>query len=98
VDFRWQIALMRSDDFPLSEAQCDWYYQRSGTPVRSPYRLSSGWFEQARGGPYEAPNWVAEAGRDLVGESDESIRIALPHAALREGRRIGDLAHRGHCR
>ena len=91
ANFHWRIALMRPEDFPVSTAQCDWFYRRSGTHVASPFRLNSGWFEAERAGHYEAPNWVAEAGRDLLGETDERIRLALSHAAMREGRRIGDL-------
>lgn len=91
VAFEWRIALMRPEDFPSSRAQCDWYYQRSGTLMRSPYMLHSGWFEAGRRGHYEAPNLVAEAGRDLLGAEDDRIRLALTHAGLREGRTIGDL-------
>lgn len=92
VDFRWRIALMRPEDFPVSTAQCDWFYRRSGTHVGSPYRLNSGWFEPARAGHYEAPNHVAEAARDFLGETDDRVRLALTRAAVREGRTIGDLA------
>lgn len=91
VAFEWRIALMRPEDFPASRAQCDWYYQRSGTLMRSPDMLHSGWFEAERRGHYEAPNLVAEAGRDLLGPEDDRIRLALTHAGLREGRTIGDL-------
>ncbi|MBL9215707.1 MAG: disulfide bond formation protein DsbA, partial [Opitutaceae bacterium] len=42
-------------------------------------------------GDYRAPNYVAEAGREL-GVADDRIRLALARAALREGRKIGDLA------
>ena len=92
VDFRWRVALMRPEDFPVSASQCDWFYQRSGTHVASPYMLNSGWFEADRAGHYEAPNWVAEAGRDFLGEDDERIRLALSDAAMRDGRKIGDMA------
>lgn len=91
VDFSWRVALMRPEDFPVSTEQCDWFYRRSGTHVNSPYMLNSGWFEADRAGHYEAPNWVAEAGRDFVGDEDERVRIALANAAMREGKRIGDL-------
>ncbi len=91
VDFRWRVALMRPEDFPVSTEQCDWFYRRSGTHVSSPYMLNSGWFEAERQGHYEAPNWVAEAGREFLGEEDERIRVALSVAAMRDGRRIGDL-------
>ena len=91
VDFRWQIALMRPQDFPISRDQCDWFYQRSGMLVRSPRMLNSGWFEIERAGHYEAPNRVAEAAKDFLGETDERVRLALSHAAMHDGRRIGKL-------
>ena len=91
VDFTWQIALMSPGDFPVSRAQCDWFYQRSGTIMRSPFRLDSGWVEPARQGDYRAPNQVAEAARDL-GATGDTVRLALAHAAMREGQKIGDLA------
>ena len=91
VDFQWKIALMNPGDFPVSRAQCDWFYQRSGTITRSPYKLNSGWFEAELKGDYNAPNHVAEAGKDF-GITDDRLRHALTHAAVREGRRIGGIA------
>lgn len=92
VEFDWRIALMRPQDFPASTAQCDWFYRRSGgTVMHTPYMLNSGWFEADRRGHYEAAGHVAEAGRQL-GVTDDRIRLALAHAALREGRKVGDLA------
>ena len=41
VIFDWRIALMNAADFPETPAQCDWFYRRSGTVMRSPYLLSS---------------------------------------------------------
>ncbi len=92
VQFEWRIALMNPGDFPASREQCDWFYRRSGgTVMRSPFMLNSGWFEAARKGVYPAPNLVAEAGRDFGFEGDE-IRRAIAQAAVREGRKVGDLA------
>ncbi|AOS43242.1 DSBA-like thioredoxin domain protein [Lacunisphaera limnophila] len=92
AEFEWKIALMRPEDFPASLAQCEWFYQRSGgTVMHSPYRLNSGWFEAARKGDYTAPNLVAEAAKDFGFTGDE-IRLAIAHAALREGQKVGDLA------
>jgi predicted DsbA family dithiol-disulfide isomerase len=92
VTFEWKIALMDPGSFPVSRAQCDWFYQRSGaTVMRSPARLNSGWFEVARKGNYDAPNLVAEAGRQ-AGVTDDRIRLALARAALRAGQKIGDLS------
>jgi predicted DsbA family dithiol-disulfide isomerase len=91
ADFEWRIALMRREDFPVSRSQCDWFYRRSGgTVMHSPVMLNSGWFEASRKGSYDAPNLVAEAGRDF-GFSDDSIRLALAAAALSGGRKIGDM-------
>ena len=92
AEFEWRIALMNPSDFPVSRAQCDWFYRRSGgTVLRSPFMLNSGWFEASRQGRYEAPNLVAEAARDFGFDGDE-IRLALAHAGVREGQKIGDLA------
>jgi predicted DsbA family dithiol-disulfide isomerase len=91
VQFEWKIALMNPGDFPLSRTQCDWFYRRSGTIMRSPYMLNSGWLEPKRKGRYPAPNLVAEAGRDF-GFTDDRLRLALTHAGTREGRKIGGMA------
>ena len=91
VDFEWRIALMNPGDFPGSRAQCDWFYRRSGTIMRSPYKLDSGWLEPDRKGVYDAPNLVAEACREL-GCTDDRLRLALTRAGVHEGRRIGDMA------
>ncbi len=92
AEFEWKIALMNPEDFPVSREQCDWFYRRSGgTVMHSPIMLNSAWLQPELKGHYEAPNYVAEAGKDF-GVSDDTIRCALAHAALREGVKIGDLA------
>lgn len=92
AEFEWRIALMSPADFPVSRAQTDWFYQRSGgTVMRSPFMLNSGWFEAERQGHYEAPNLVAEAARDF-GFTGDAIRLALSRAAVRDGQKIGGLA------
>ncbi len=90
VQFEWRIALMNPQDFPVSQKQCDWFYQRSGTIMRSPFMLNSAWLEVARKGNYDNPSLVAEAARDFGFNGDE-VRRALSHAAVREGRKIGNL-------
>lgn len=90
VEFDWKIALMNPGDFPATRAQCDWFYQRSGAIMRSPFMLHSGWLEPERAGDYRAPNLVAEAAKDF-GVTDDRARLALTHAAMREGRKIGGL-------
>src|SRR5262249_26457079 len=37
VEFDWKIALMPSETFPVSRSQCEWFYRRSGTIMRSPF-------------------------------------------------------------
>ena len=82
---------MRTEDYPVSRRQCDWFYRRSGgTVMRSPVKLNSGWFESSRKGLYVAPNLVAEAGRDF-GIFDDTVRLALSNAALIDGRKVGDM-------
>ncbi|MBL9169638.1 MAG: disulfide bond formation protein DsbA [Verrucomicrobiales bacterium] len=87
VEFQWKLALMEPSAFPASKAQCDWFYQRSGTIVRSPFLLNSGWFEPDRQG-YPVPNLVAEAARSL-GIADDRVRLALAEAAVRQGQKVG---------
>lgn len=92
AEFHWKIALMSPGDFPVSREQCDWFYRRSGgTVMHSPFMLNSGWFELERKGNYTAPNLVAEAGKDLGFAGDE-LRLAIARAAVREGRKVGDIA------
>jgi predicted DsbA family dithiol-disulfide isomerase len=92
AEFQWKIALMKPEDFPVSQEQCDWFYRRSGaTVMHSPFMLNSGWLEADRQGHYEAPNLVAEAGKDFGFVGDE-LRLALSRAGVRDGRKIGNLA------
>ena len=87
ADFDWKIALMPPEAYPVSASQCDWFYRRSGTVMRSPFKLNSGWFEPELK-PYLAPNYVAEAARDF-GATDDQVRLAIAHAAEREGKKVG---------
>jgi predicted DsbA family dithiol-disulfide isomerase len=87
VEFGWKIAQMPAEAYPTSKAQAEWFYRRSGTIVRSPFMLNAGWFEPGRA-IYEAPNLVAEAAKDL-GVNDDRVRLALAHAAEREGKKVG---------
>jgi predicted DsbA family dithiol-disulfide isomerase len=85
--FAWKIAQMKAADYPVSPAQCDWFYRRSGMLMRSPFMLKSGWLEPVPEGAVVAPNLVAEAARDFGFDGDE-IRLALAHAGEREGKKI----------
>jgi len=87
VEFSWKLALMDASGLPVSRNQCEWFYRRSGTIMRSPFMLNSGWFEPELK-EYLAPNLVAEAARDF-GVADDRVRLAIANAALREGRMVG---------
>src|SRR5947207_1969924 len=88
VEFGWKLALMAASGLPLSRNQCDWFYRRSGTIMRSAFMLNSGWFEPGLK-EYLAPNLVAEAAKEF-GATDDRARLAIAHAALREGRKVGN--------
>jgi predicted DsbA family dithiol-disulfide isomerase len=87
VEFTWAIALIDESGMSKSEAQADWFYRRSGTIMRSPFMLSSGWMSGLK--EYLAPNCMLEAARDL-GANDDRVRLAMMEAAMREGRKVGD--------
>jgi predicted DsbA family dithiol-disulfide isomerase len=87
AEFDWKIALMPPEAYPTSRAQCEWFYRRSGSIMRSPFRLNAGWFEP-KIKQYLAPNYVAQAAKAL-GVADDSVRLALATAAEREGQKVG---------
>lgn len=91
VSFDWRVALMRPEDFPASREQCAWFYRRSGTVVGSPYVLNPGWVADGDRSGYITPNLVAEAARDFLPPGDDRVRLALAHAAMREGKGIHEL-------
>ncbi len=88
VQFQWKIALMDPSGLPTSREQEQWFYRRSGMMMRSPFMLNTEWYDPSLA-EWLAPNCVAEAAKDF-GISDDRVRLALAHAALREGREIGD--------
>jgi predicted DsbA family dithiol-disulfide isomerase len=88
VDFQWKIALMDKTGLPTSREQHEWYYRRSGTLMRSQFKLNADWADFGAA-EYLAPNCIAEAAKDF-GISDDRVRLAIAHAALREGKKIGD--------
>ena len=87
VEFTWKIALMPPEAYPVSKAQCEWFYRRSGSIMRSPFMLNSGWFEPEEK-QYLAPNYVAQAAKDF-NVTDDRVRLALAKAAMREGKKVG---------
>ena len=84
-----KIALLDKTGLPLSRAQEEWFYRRSGTIMRSPFMLSSAWYDEPIRAEYLAPNCVAEAAKDF-GLTDDRVRLALAYAGLREGKRFGE--------
>ena len=87
VEFNWAIALIDESGMPKSRQQADWFYRRSGTIMRSPFMLNSGWLTGLK--EYLAPNCVAEAAKDF-GVTDDRVRLRLMEAAMREGQKVGD--------
>lgn len=88
VDFEWKVALMDRSGLPTSHEQHEWFYRRSGTMMRSPFKLSADWADPELS-EYLAPNCVAKAAEDL-GVKDDRVRLAIAHAGLREGKKMGD--------
>ena len=88
VTFQWKIALMDPSGLPVSREQEQWFYRRSGVMMRSPFMLNTEWYDPSLP-EWLAPNCVAEAAKDF-GFTDDRVRLALAHAALREGKEIGD--------
>jgi predicted DsbA family dithiol-disulfide isomerase len=88
VTFQWKIALMGPSGLPVSREQEQWFYRRSGMMMRSPFMLNTEWYDPSLP-EWLAPNCVAEAAKDF-GFTDDRVRLALAHAALREGKEIGD--------
>ena len=87
VEFQWKIALMPPEAYPVSVNQCQWFYRRSGTIMRSPYMLNADWLEPEIK-QYRAPNLVALAAKEL-GIRDDRARLAIANAAVRAGRKVG---------
>jgi predicted DsbA family dithiol-disulfide isomerase len=87
VEFDWKIAQMPPEGYPVSKSQCDWFYRRSGSIMRSPFMLNSDWLEPDIK-QYLVPNLVAEGARELDATGDR-VRLAIAHAALRDGKRVG---------
>jgi len=88
VKFQWKIALMDPSGLPTSRKQEQWFYRRSGMMMRSPFMLNTDWYE-ATLKEWLAPNAVAESAKDF-GIADDRVRLALSHAALREGKKVSD--------
>lgn len=87
VEFQWKIAHMPPGAVPASKSQADWFYQRSGTIMRSPFVLKSDWFEPGME-PYAVPSLVAEAAKDFK-VTDDRVRLAIVNAAVLDGKKVG---------
>src|SRR5499427_2110548 len=79
---------MDPSSLPVSREQEQWFYRRSGMIMRSPFMLSTDWYDPSLRA-WLAPNCVAEAAKDF-GFTDDRVRLALARAALREGKLIAD--------
>jgi len=90
AEFDWRIAKMLPSDFPDNNAQYDWFLLRSSTVMRSPFIINSAYYEVPIPNGYPAASAVAVAARDL-GVTDDRVRLALSHAAYREGEKVGRL-------
>jgi len=88
VEFLWKIALMDPGGLPTSRGQEQWFYRRSGMMMRSPFMLNTDWYDPSLS-EWLAPNCMAEAAKDF-GFIDDRVRLALSHAALREGKKVSD--------
>jgi predicted DsbA family dithiol-disulfide isomerase len=86
VEFGWKISLIPPDAWPASISQAQWFYRRSGPIMRSPFMLNPGWFDP-RLRELPVPDLITEAARDF-GVTDDRVRLAISHAALREGRKV----------
>jgi predicted DsbA family dithiol-disulfide isomerase len=88
VEFQWKIALMDPSGLPTSREQMQWFYRRSGIMMRSPFMLSTEWYDASL--PESLPpNCLAEAAKDF-GFEDDRVRLALAKAALRDGKNVSD--------
>ena len=88
VEFGWKIALLDQSSMVKSRAQAEWFYRRSGTIVRSPFMLNSGWLDPILP-EYLAPNCAAEAAKEFE-VIDDRVRLALAEATLRAGKKVAD--------
>jgi predicted DsbA family dithiol-disulfide isomerase len=88
VEFQWKIALMDPGGLPTSREQEQWFYRRSGMMIRSPFMLNTDWYDPSLP-EWLAPNCLAEGAKDF-GLIDDRVRLALGHAALREGKKVSD--------
>ena len=88
VEFQWKIALMDKAGLPVSREQEAWFYRRSGMLMRSPFMLRTEWYDASLP-EWLPPNSVAEAAKDF-GITDDRVRLALAHAAVREGKKVSE--------
>src|SRR2546423_7395148 len=88
VEFQWKIALMDPNGLPTSREQLAWFYRRSGMLMRSPFMITTDWYDASLK-EWIPPNAIAEAGKDF-GIIDDRIPLAIAHAAARGGKKKAD--------
>jgi len=88
VEFQWKVALMDPSGLPTSREQEAWFYRRSGMLMRSPFMLSTEWYDASLK-EWLPPNAVAEAAKDF-GVTDDRVRLSIAHAAVRDGKKVSD--------
>ena len=88
IEFQWKVALMDPSGLPTSREQEAWFYRRSGMMNQSPFMLTTEWYD-ATLKEWLPPNAMAEAAKDF-GITDDRVRLAIAHAAVREGKKVSD--------
>ena len=87
VEFNWAIALIDESGMPKSRQQEDWFYRRSGTIMRSPFMLNSGWMTGLK--EYLAPELRGGSGQGLWRHGRPGA-AGLMEAAMCAGKKVGD--------
>src|SRR5260370_41811128 len=77
-EFQGKVALMDPSGLPTSREQEGWFYRRSGMLMRSPFMLSTEWYDASLK-EWIPPNALYEAAKDF-GVTDDRVRLALATA------------------
>src|SRR5205809_5553125 len=73
---------------PTSPEQEEWFYRGRRMMVGFAFMVNPDW-DRSSLPEWLPPNCVAEAAKDF-GFTDDRVRLALAHAALRNGKKVGD--------